>query len=580
MSDITALVADNLEIWTGAIERKSGAGRGGGKRINLYGIERLRALILDLAVLGKLVPQDPADEPATKALERLAKARAAKIKAGLARKPKSITSLPVHLRSLPSGWVWTQLGTIAEISPSNVAGDDAEASFVPMAMVSTSISGEHEAEIRRWGEIKKGFTHFADGDLGLAKITPCFENGKAAIFQNLRNGIGAGTTELHIARPWSDDVNRRYILLTMKTGSFLANGEKQMTGTAGQKRVTRAYFEATPLPFPPLAEQRRIVAKVDELMALCDALERESADALTAHQTLVETLLATLVNSADAADLATNWARLEIHFDTLFTTEASIDALKQTILDLAVRGKLVSRVGGDEAALSLVHDWKKAKSEALKSAGDRRIKSAPDPKSPPFSLPPHWAYQSFENIFLFIDYRGNTPPKTADGIPLITAKNVRMGYLDREPSEFISEETFPKWMTRGFPKLGDLFFTTEAPLGNICQNDIHEAFAIAQRLICFQPYGDVNTRFFMMAIMSRSMQKVLDDHATGMTARGIKAAKLKLLALPVPPKAEQHRIVAKVDELLALCDALKERLADAAETHRHLADAIVDRAAA
>jgi type I restriction enzyme, S subunit len=124
VSDITALVARKLEIWTGAIERKSGAGRGGGKRINLYGIERLRALILDLAVLGKLVPQNPADEPAMKALERLAKARAAKIKAGLARKPKSIASLPGHLRILPSGWVWTQLGMIAEISRNPSVGRD------------------------------------------------------------------------------------------------------------------------------------------------------------------------------------------------------------------------------------------------------------------------------------------------------------------------------------------------------------------------------------------------------------------------------------------------------------------------
>ncbi|MBS0244772.1 MAG: restriction endonuclease subunit S, partial [Proteobacteria bacterium] len=110
--------------------------------------------------------------------------------------------------------------------------------------------------------------------------------------------------------------------------------------------------------------------------------------------------------------------------------------------------------------------------------------------------------------------------------------------------------------------------------------DIDEPFAIAQRVICFKPYGATNTRFYMMVIMSRVMQRLLDDNATGMTARGIKAAKLKPIALPVPPEAEQQRIVGKVDELLTLCDVLKARLADAAETSRRLADAIVEQAAA
>lgn len=179
-----------------------------------------------------------------------------------------------------------------------------------------------------------------------------------------------------------------------------------------------------------------------------------------------------------------------------------------------------------------------------------------------------------------MDYRGKTPPKTQEGIPLITAKNVRMGYLDREPREYISPSTFGDWMTRGFPEVGDLFFTTEAPLGNICLNDIEKSFAIAQRLICFKPYGPTNTRFFMYVIMSAPMQAVLDDQATGMTAKGIKAAKLKPLALPVPPKKEQARIVARVDELLSLCAALRARIADADDIQRSLANSIVDRAAA
>ncbi len=347
-----------------------------------------------------------------------------------------------------------------------------------------------------------------------------------------------------------------------------------------QPNISREKIIATPFCLPPTAEQQRIVAKVDELMALCDVLEVESATAMAAHQALVEALLTTLTASTDAGDLATNWSRLEVHFDTLFTTAASIDALKQSILELAVRGKLVLYDQQDAPASTVVQSWKQAKRHSLENAGDHRIKAAPKPTQPPFALPSHWEIQSFENIFLFVDYRGNTPPKTDSGIPLITAKNVRMGYLDREPREYISESTFHKWMTRGFPAVDDLFFTTEAPLGNICLNDIEEPFAIAQRLICFKPYGPTNTRFFMLALMSRSMQRLLDENATGMTAKGIKAAKLKPIPLPVPPEAEQARIVAKVDELMTICDALKARITDAAETQKHLADAITERAAA
>jgi type I restriction enzyme S subunit len=135
-------------------------------------------------------------------------------------------------------------------------------------------------------------------------------------------------------------------------------------------------------------------------------------------------------------------------------------------------------------------------------------------------------------------------------------------------------------MNRGFPKTGDLFFTTEAPLGNICLNDVEAPFAIAQRLICLQPYIALNTKFFMFAIMSPFLQRLLDEHATGMTARGIKASKLKPLPLPIPPRAEQDRIVAKIDQLMALCDTIKSRIAEAAEIQKYLADFIVERAAA
>lgn len=590
MIDIAALVVDNLHIWTNAIERKSGAGRGGGKRISLYGIERLRALILDLAVRGKLGPQDAQDEPASELVKRVLKARDNKVAAGLARKPKAFSALPSDLPLLPNGWTWTQLATLAEINPTNSADDDTEASFIPMTLVSTNINGEHQDEKRPWGEIKKGFTQFADGDLGLAKITPCFENGKAAIFQNLANGIGAGTTELHIARPWLGELNRRFLLLTMKTGSYLSNGEKQMTGTAGQKRVTRSYFEATPIPLPPLAEQRRIVAKVDELMALCDALGRESAGAMAAHQTLVDELLAKLVNSADAADLARQWARLESHFDTLFTTGASVDALKQTILELAVRGKLVEQDAGDMPAEVTLSALAHERLRLLTSGYPNRTESATQLKKQaqqklPGSLsqlPARWQWATLMQCsILMIDCKNKTAPYSPEGVRLIRTTNVRHGQLNEVDQKFVDEATYESWSLRCKPEPGDLLITREAPMGEACLIPPGEIICLGQRMMLARlDPAYIDPKYLLVTLMAPNMMERVQDKPIGMTVEHLRVGGVETLLVPVPPLAEQRRIVTKVDALVALCDALKARLADAAQTQRHLADAIVERAAA
>lgn len=172
----------------------------------------------------------------------------------------------------------------------------------------------------------------------------------------------------------------------------------------------------------------------------------------------------------------------------------------------------------------------------------------------------HWTCAQLDELVKFIDYRGKTPKKTSEGVPLITAKNIRDGYISSEPKEYIGESDYDSWMTRGIPKAGDVLITTEAPLGNVAQIKIKHKFALAQRAICLQPILEGVENWLLFALRSPQFQLSLAGNATGTTVKGIKAATLKSLEIPLPPLAEQKQIAAKLDELLAQVDTIKTRL--------------------
>ncbi|MAY01825.1 MAG: restriction endonuclease [Gammaproteobacteria bacterium] len=245
-----------------------------------WSIDQLKQCILQLAVMGKLVPQDPNDEPANELLEITMDVKKQLIKDGVIRntkKPAPPNDPPSY--KLPDTWVWTNLHEIGEIGPRNENEDDSEASFVPMQLISEYYGVPIEHEVKQWGEIRSGFTHFKEGDVVLAKITPCFQNGKSAVMKDLTNGFGAGTTELHVYRSINSCTVPEYVLIYLKSPRFICEGIPKMTGTAGQKRITRDYFAGNHFPLPPVSEQNQIVAKVDELMAICDNLKENLLNA-------------------------------------------------------------------------------------------------------------------------------------------------------------------------------------------------------------------------------------------------------------------------------------------------------------
>ncbi|WP_223431945.1 restriction endonuclease subunit S [Pseudomonas sp. GL-B-26] len=254
-----------------------------------------------------------------------------------------------------------------------------------------------------------------------------------------------------------------------------------------------------------------------------------------------------------------------------------VKKLRELILELAVSGKLVQQDPSDEPASELLTRVAKEK-ERLTSEEGLRTTARDDVPDDEHNFPslPGWACCRLGNLARFIDYRGRTPTKTTYGVPLITAKNVRPGFISREPQEFIALDDYSSWMTRGFPRLGDMLFTTEAPMGNVAIIDITEQFALAQRVICFQLHELSTGPFLKLAIMSSGFQVQLSAAATGMTATGIKSSRLKEIPVPIPPLAEQQRIVSKVDELMTLCDRLETQQADAGIAHSQLVQALLD----
>jgi type I restriction enzyme, S subunit len=259
-------------------------------------LENLNQAILQEAVQGKLVKQNPKDEPASELLKRI---KAEKTKSGKREKPLppiKVVEIPFEI---PESWVWCRLGEICDVNPRNKADDELEVGFIPMPLVSQLFGVLPSFETRKWGAIKTGFTHFANNDVVVAKITPCFENSKAGIISNLPNGIGAGTTELNVFRG-NDFLLPQYIYSFVKRADFLVNGAKIMKGVSGQQRVPTEYFYSTLIPLPPLSEQTRIVAEIEKQLAKTKQLKEH----IIANQHATEQLLKALLYGAFQPDKA------------------------------------------------------------------------------------------------------------------------------------------------------------------------------------------------------------------------------------------------------------------------------------
>ncbi|NLG19276.1 MAG: hypothetical protein GX556_18285 [Fibrobacter sp.] len=263
-------------------------------------LTKLRQAILQEAIEGTLTADWRKENPVRKGdpdydaealLEKIQAEKEKLIKEGNIKKQKPLA--PIKLEEvpfdLPEGWIWTRLGEVGFINPRNYIDENLEVSFTPMPLVSAKFGVKPQFEIRKWSQVKNGFTHFAENDVAIAKITPCFENSKAGVFKQLKNRYGAGTTELHVLRPIV--VLSDYIYINIKTTAFLDEGAKLMTGAVGQRRVPVDYFSNHLIPLPPIAEQQAIVDRVEKLLSMVDELEDQVSERKEQSEQLMQAVL-------------------------------------------------------------------------------------------------------------------------------------------------------------------------------------------------------------------------------------------------------------------------------------------------
>ncbi len=537
---VETLVTDHLDLWTTALKRKSTAGRGSSSKVELYGIKKLRELILELAVRGLLVPQDPNDEPASELLKMIAAEKAKLEKEGKIKNNKSLLPVDAEERpfELPEGWQWERFGNLAEHN----AGK-------------TLDQGRNQGELRDyittsnlyWGKFDLSGVRqmpIADADLDKCQaihndllICEGGEAGRAAVwnhdypicFQN----------HIHRARFWQG-INPYYACRLLEKMSYSGEINNYRKGVAISNMSGKA-LGSIPFPLPPLPEQHRIVAKVDELMALCDQLEQQTEASLGAHQTLVETLLSGLTSAADHAQFASAWQRIAGHFDTLFTTQESTNRLREVILYLAAKGILVK----------FPESSKRVVLKEILSFGPRNGFS---PKE--------------------------SPNETGQKVLKLGATSY--GSLDLSQVKSFDDEIEPDshlWLRAGDILIqrgnSHIFVGSNVLIEEDIENIIYPDLMMKLRV-----KEGILASYVSLYLSAPPARAHMWDSMTGTSGTMPKISKgvAESISIVVPSIDVQERIVLKTKQLLALCDQLKSRLSDAQTTQLHLADALVEQA--
>jgi type I restriction enzyme S subunit len=589
MTDVNKLITDNIDVWTSAIKKRNSQGRGVSTKTELSGIKKLRELILDLAVRGKLVPQLADDESASVLLERITAEKGQLIADKQLKKQKALPAITNDEKpfELPNGWKFERLGNCSIVfSGSSFKSSDFNSDRGVRVIKITNAGVGKLIETNEYLptpflEKFESFQVFKN-DLILALTRPYIHDGlKVSLcpdsyHKSLLNQRVAAIRAFEYPE---------YLFLNLRSPYILNLYKNRFGGNGLQPNLKMSDVTELVIAIPPLAEQQRIVAKVDELMALCDQLEQQTEESLSAHQTLVEVLLAALTNSDSANDFQTSWQRIAEHFDVLFTTEHSIEQLKQTILQLAVMGKLVPQNPSDEPASILLEKITEEKAQLIADKKIKKQKPLPSitDEEKPFELPSEWEWVRLGDVYRFLNgFAFKSEWFQEKGIKLLRNINIAHGETKWRETACIAK-TMADEYSRFELEAGDIVISLDRPIINtglkyavIQTTDL--PCLLLQRVAKFHSLADIVTPDFLSRWLESDLFINSIDPGRSNGVPHISTKQLEMMAFPLCSSNEQDRIVAKVDELMVLCEQLKARLSDAQTTQLHLVDAVVEQA--
>ncbi len=526
------------------------------------GIKKLRELILTLAMQGKLVPQDPNDSPASELLKAIEAEKMRLVKQGKIRDPKPLPQVSSEEMpyALPNGWEWVRLGIIGSWKSGTTPSRTNRHYYGgPIAWVKS-------------GEVKQGRVNSTEETITSAALSECSLHinpvGSVLIAMYGANIGEVGILEIEATtnqavcacQPFTG-IDRNFLLAllhSLKT-DFISQG-----AGAAQPNISREKIISTIAPLPPAKEQVRIGAKIDELMARCDALEKlraeRDAKRLAVHSAAVRQLL----NVADTDGHIQAREFLGQHFGELYTVKENVTELRKAILQLAVMGKLVPQDHNDPPASELL---KQIETEKKRLVKEGRIKASKQPTSlsqsdGPYLLPSGWVWTRLNDVLDVRDGTHDTPKYVEVGYPLVTSKNISSGTLNLDDVLYISEEDHRKISERSRVDRGDILFAMIGSIGNPVIVDCVEEFSI-KNMALFKYYllGKPDNEYIHYYLVYA--QEEMKARSSGAVQSFVSLGFLRNYPFPLPPLPEQHRIVAKIDQLMAMCDTL-ERQIDAA----------------
>jgi len=556
------------------------------------GVARLRELILTLAVQGKLVPQDPADEPAGELLTKIRAEKDRLMAEGKIRRDKPMAAIAEEEKpfGLPVGWEWVRL---FELLPDfqNGASSRGDVGGRPVTVLRLadiknrriSLADTRQIPIAE-SDIQK--YQLREGDILITRV-----NGSADIvgqFNLCDTAVDAMYCDHFIRMRVSAQWVQPTFLTLLSESSLMRQRVKELfITTAGQKTVNQGHIGSLRFGLPPLAEQSRIVTRVEELMRLCDALEAKGRLEVAQHAQLLSTLLGALTASATPGELADHWQRVARHFDLLLDRPAAIDALEQTLLQLAVRGLLVPQDPADEPASTLLERIRAEKDRLIAEGQIKRDKPLPPitDEEKPFELPVGWEWARINDL---AEVQGGIQKTqlrrpVKQHFPYLRVANVQRDALRLEEIERfeLTLEELERWRLVA----GDLLIVE----GNGSADEIGRCAVwngaldpcVYQnhliRVRCFQQDSMTFIKLFLNAPSGAEEMKRLAITTSGLY--NLSVGKIRNYVVPLPPLPEQSRIVTRVTALRRLCADLRQRLAGREVVQARLAEALVGDAA-